>query len=204
MTDNLYEILGVRHDATQAEIQAAYRQAAKQHHPDVGGDGDRFKALNEVYEILSDPEKRRFYDTNDFWDPEFDANIAEAAATMFLATVKSHKGDPIKITIARLLDEVASYRARRAGLEREVAKMHKAIQRVIAAPRKQEKLVGAIQFSICETENDIRTMKRKIVIGDAIRAYLSDVTWAADEDENETEGLIGKWILLNSRRTPVE
>jgi molecular chaperone DnaJ len=62
---DLYEILGVRRDASQGEIRAAYRRLARELHPDVNADPadqDRFKEITGAYEILSDPTKRRRYD----------------------------------------------------------------------------------------------------------------------------------------------
>jgi molecular chaperone DnaJ len=63
---DLYDILGVARDASQEEIKRAYRNLARQHHPDVNEDPaaeQRFKEIVGAYEILSDPEKRRRYDT---------------------------------------------------------------------------------------------------------------------------------------------
>jgi len=61
-----YRILGVDRNATQEEIKKAYRRLARKYHPDVNpGDKEaeaRFKEINEAYEVLSDPEKRRKYD----------------------------------------------------------------------------------------------------------------------------------------------
>jgi len=59
---NLYEILGVAKDAGSAAIKAAYRKLAQQHHPDKGGDKDRFQAIQQAYEVLSDDERRADYD----------------------------------------------------------------------------------------------------------------------------------------------
>ena len=61
-----YRILGVERNASQADIKKAYRRLARQYHPDVRpGDKaaeERFKEINEAYEVLGDPEKRKRYD----------------------------------------------------------------------------------------------------------------------------------------------
>jgi molecular chaperone DnaJ len=62
-----YEILGVSRGASEAEIKKAYRRLARDHHPDTNlhdsGAEERFKELTEAYEVLSNPESRRAYDT---------------------------------------------------------------------------------------------------------------------------------------------
>jgi DnaJ-class molecular chaperone len=61
-----YKILGVKRGASEAEIKAAYRRMARKHHPDVNpGDkaaAERFKEINEAYEVLSKPDLRARYD----------------------------------------------------------------------------------------------------------------------------------------------
>lgn len=57
-----YDILGVKKSASADEIKKAFRRLARKHHPDAGGDEDKFKQINEAYEILSDAEKRKQYD----------------------------------------------------------------------------------------------------------------------------------------------
>eukprot|EP00475_Leptophrys_vorax_P009263 TRINITY_DN1612_c0_g1_i1.p1 TRINITY_DN1612_c0_g1~~TRINITY_DN1612_c0_g1_i1.p1 ORF type:complete len:432 (-),score=136.24 TRINITY_DN1612_c0_g1_i1:38-1333(-) len=57
-----YDLLGVDKNASQNEIKKAFRRAAVQHHPDKGGDEEKFKELNKAYEVLSDPDKKEVYD----------------------------------------------------------------------------------------------------------------------------------------------
>jgi molecular chaperone DnaJ len=77
---DLYEVLGVERDASEREIKKAFRRLARELHPDVNRHDpeaeEKFKAAAEAYEVLSDPERRRTYDTfgheglrTGGWDP---------------------------------------------------------------------------------------------------------------------------------------
>jgi hypothetical protein len=57
-----YKILRIHPSATEDEIKEAYRRMAHRHHPDKGGDPEKFKEIHEAYETLSDSTKRRAYD----------------------------------------------------------------------------------------------------------------------------------------------
>lgn len=65
MARDYYEVLGVGRDASAEEIQQAFRKLARRHHPDVNRDPaaeERFKEINEAYQVLSDPKTRQRYD----------------------------------------------------------------------------------------------------------------------------------------------
>ena len=66
MTEDYYKTLGVRRDASQAEIQRAYRELARKHHPDMNpGDKtaeEKFQQVQAAFDVLNDPEKREQYD----------------------------------------------------------------------------------------------------------------------------------------------
>ncbi len=62
MPKDYYAILGVQKGASADELKKAFRRLAHEHHPDKGGDPAKFKDVNEAYQVLGDPEKRKMYD----------------------------------------------------------------------------------------------------------------------------------------------
>ncbi|MGR9186901.1 DnaJ C-terminal domain-containing protein (plasmid) [Rhizobium leguminosarum] len=95
MSQDPYELLGVKRDATQKDIQSAFRKLAKKLHPDLNpGDKkaeERFKEISTAYEILSDEEKRGRFDRG-----EIDITGAERAQRNYYRDYasKSGPGDP--------------------------------------------------------------------------------------------------------------
>jgi molecular chaperone DnaJ len=79
-----YEILGVKKSASADDIRKAFRKLARKYHPDVNpGDKsaeEKFKALSEANEVLSDPKKRKIYDQVGFYSDNIDPATAEAYA----------------------------------------------------------------------------------------------------------------------------
>jgi len=145
MAKDYYQILGVSRNASSEEIKKAYYKLAHKHHPDKGGDENKFKEINEAYQILSDKEKRVQYDRFgrvsegagaepgfDFqwaWgrpdaDFEFDfGDLGDMVEEMFgFATPKKRKdlrrGKDLEIEIELSLEEILQGREKEINLEK--------------------------------------------------------------------------------------
>lgn len=62
MSKDYYQTLGISKNASQDEVKAAFRRLAIEHHPDKGGNAEKFKEINEAYQVLGDDGKRKQYD----------------------------------------------------------------------------------------------------------------------------------------------
>jgi len=71
MSKDYYKILGVDKSSSDDEIKKAYRKLAMQYHPDRGGYQEKFKEINEAYQVLSNPQKKAQYDR--FGSADFNA-----------------------------------------------------------------------------------------------------------------------------------
>src|SRR5580693_10387955 len=83
-TKDYYATLGVKKSASAEDIRKAFRKLARKYHPDVNpGDKaaeEKFKALSEANDVLSDPKKRKIYDQLGFYSDNIDPATAEAYA----------------------------------------------------------------------------------------------------------------------------
>jgi len=82
--DSHYAVLGLRRDADDAVVAAAYRALAKKHHPDLAiGDkklaAKRFHAIHAAFEVLGDPEKRKLYDASPLFAPPKSIPVVSAS-----------------------------------------------------------------------------------------------------------------------------
>src|SRR5213595_86252 len=83
-TKDYYAILGVKKTATADEIRKAFRKLARKYHPDVNHNNktaeEKFKAISEANDVLSDPKKRKIFDQLGYYSDNIDPAAAEAYA----------------------------------------------------------------------------------------------------------------------------
>ena len=68
MSKSLYDVLGVPKESSQTDIRKAYLKLARIHHPDKGGDPDKFKEISQANDVLTDEKRRRIYDQTGLTD----------------------------------------------------------------------------------------------------------------------------------------
>jgi len=115
-----YDVLGIDRGSSQEDIKRAYRKKASEHHPDAGGEDEKFKECSEAYEVLSDPEKRQSYDINghDFKNPMWNRN---PFSPFMRRTVRNRgtvpsKGSDIEVVVDLTLEETV-----KAGLKKNIS-----------------------------------------------------------------------------------
>jgi curved DNA-binding protein CbpA len=134
----LYELLGVKKNASVKKIREAYRGRAKKKHPDVGGDAEEFAALKKAHDILIDPERRAKYDaTGDTSEVAPDNSLSEViqilavAMENVLAQIENRQGEfteydivsDMKILIGGKLDEIQQRRAKMKAAKKKAEKL---------------------------------------------------------------------------------
>lgn len=107
----LYAVIGVPRDASKQEIKQAYRQAARTHHPDVGGNRDLFERVQEAWEVLSSSGRRAMYDSGLVIAASLPDRFKQEAVVTWKPPVrcgvvmaKCHKSQGGKMLIAQILE----------------------------------------------------------------------------------------------------
>lgn len=119
-----YKVLGVKRDANKDTIKKAYRKLAMKHHPDKGGDEDKFKNINEAYSILSDDAKRQRWEASERgsgFPPGFDPfDIFRNAKPRQRQQGKDAKDNELGFSIRVTLDQIKKGTKQRMRFNREI------------------------------------------------------------------------------------
>lgn len=131
---DLYQVLGVERSATQDDIKKAYRDRARECHPDKdGGSDEAFQRLNEAYEVLSDERKREIYDLTDSsqHSMEWDRRIRNLVGSIFIEAVLQSVGNNIvKDCIKAVEEQRKKFVTKKRHVESQIAKIDRAKTKV--------------------------------------------------------------------------
>ena len=181
-----YLELEVSFDATDEEIKSQYRALAMIHHPDKGGDEEKFKRIKEAYEILSDPIRRKAYELSD--NAETNLQIRNAAldhiAQMMGQIVPQFNSEADDL-FAIMREEVI--KIRQSMLENTntcvqfMANLQKVMIRVNAKHDKQNVMIDILQKQIDFRNREHEDFAQRIKVCDLEMEILKDYEYGLVE-----------------------
>ena len=184
---NPYTELGLSPEATIDEIKQKYKILAQRCHPDKGGDENQFKQIKLAYEILSDPVRRKQYDTTG--KIYIDKNIREEAITQLSNIIlniisnfnSEHEDLIIKLKVEiNGLKEIESNNIQTGKLF--ISNLEKVQQRVKLKKENTENLIlGVIAVQFNQRLEEIQTFKRRVQICDIMLEILEDYHYSLND-----------------------
>jgi len=174
-----YLELEISIDASDEEIKAQYRALAMIHHPDKGGDEEKFKRIKEAYEILSDPIRRKGYDMSG--DAESNLQVRNSAldhiaqmVAQIVPTFDSEQGD----LIAAMNLEVTKIRQSMFEninvCNKYIENLDKVVVRINAKHNKQNIMLELVQKQIDQRKREHEDFSLRIKICDLEIEILKD------------------------------
>lgn len=160
MKNNLYEILSVASNATDKEITKAYREKAKENHPDKDGDHNKMILINHAYDILSDPEKRKRYDETgqDDFDT-YEKNLNKLIIGLFMAIIDNKNDieytDIISLCRKEISEGIQEQEISISKAQDHILKYNKVLKRLNTKNGKENIVSGIIQGNISEINRKI-------------------------------------------------
>lgn len=184
-----YEALGLLKEATAEEIKAAYRKLAQMHHPDKGGNSDRFQEVQTAYDTLSNPDRRADYDRSGQGSPDKpplrDLAIAEFAL-MINTLMNNPQLDFSKSSIVTYMGQLATSKLNHIQIQREqveakIAREESARDRV--SVEKGDNLVAMVLDGMIRNDNHALSQMQAAeeVLAEVLR-ILDDHKYRLDED----------------------
>lgn len=187
---SLYELLGVKKDATIDTIAKAYKKAAMKHHPDRGGDEETFKAVKEAYEVLSDPERRAEYDRTGQTKQQMTARAAamEGIAQMMadaMDNVDTEYSDVFKACRDQIHQKVREQISRRDMLRNKIEKRQKALKRIIFNGEGEDIASRAIEYDIVQIEGQLKRAEAAVDVMNEMLVLLQTYEYKHDKPTNQ-------------------
>ncbi len=200
---DLYDKLGVNKTASDDEIKKAFREKAKDAHPDKqGGDHQKMQELTQAYGILKDPLKRAKYDnTGEMHDVPFDQKFTGFVASIFLKLIEVN-GDGVDRVdlIAEFLEQcrliIENSNKEKAKLNKERNRIEKVMKRLSST--KENKIGRVLEFRITEYKKDLRILDDQIQFMRDCEEVIGHHSYQFDPLEPKEDENGFAWITMRS------
>lgn len=184
---NLYKLLGVKKNATTAQIRKAFRTLSKSCHPDMeGGDAEKFKLLSMAHEVLTNPERRERYDKTGRSDPSpvtderiklfLKSNLKEIIQNRFSIDYMDVRGQII-LNVERGLSQAR-------GQEQELLRLMERTKNMGKRFKKKSKSSNLVQQvldgEIAQMEGELHNVRNAIELAEASIEALKDYNYEVD------------------------
>ena len=186
MTTSLYDDLELPKTCTSEEIKQKYRILAQLHHPDKGGDVEKFKRMKLAYEVLSDPIKREHYDsTGDHYDDiNLDSEVMARLAMMVTQFVQ-HINPEIDDLILKMRIEIRALQqlTNNAIVECNnlIHKMNIISKKIKLKKEGENVLKSVIDKKILGLHTELIHHKRGLIVFYRMLEVLDDYHFSSDE-----------------------
>ena len=197
---NFYKQLGLKKNASTAEIKSAYRLLAKKYHPDTGGDNEKFLALQLAWETLNDPQKKAIYDQSLASDESYtdSKNKNWSSDLKNKKNISTNKDQDIKDWIKKIYNPINRF------ISQVIKPLNDEIKKLSADPY-DDKLMDAFSSYLNESRKKIEKasslFKSQAVpnsissIGLDLYHCFSQVQDALDELDRYTQGYVDDYLF---------
>lgn len=189
---NLYEVLGVSKDATSKEIKKAFRDLCKIHHPDKGGEEEKFQELDKAYQILINKELREKYDQGESMDSiqEHKDEIFNKLFSVFMEAKNSSGFVPDHVNLFKVMNSILNEKeldmnSRIDTLTNEIKNIESIKSRLINADMFLVFLDDEIEIhkeTINKTKDEIKDVHRLLEL-------IENCDYRVDEDNYSIEDM---------------
>lgn len=182
--NELYSTLNLSPDASEDDVKKAYRRLSKRHHPDVGGDAEVFREVQEAYDVLSDPARRRRYDETGSAEDN-SAKVLSLLRNLVVQCAEEFEPgetDVVKVMRDIIESQLETCRSKMVLCKKGAEKLRKAAQKIKVADGKPNVLRDAITAKAQIVWDSVKAGKlEESIMVEALRV-LADYSCDVDID----------------------
>lgn len=193
MNKNPYLILGLIAGASEVDIRKAYKAMAKAHHPDVGGDPEKFHEIDEAYNFLIDEKNRKLYASTGVFNPNHGGEVTRCAIEMLTKMVIEGSLQPIKFSMEMLKEQITRFKAQALTTFKELTNIQKTLSSIVTKkhPLTVDDPIYQAFTAIIETKGiEVKQLEYNAQVATEAIKFLSDYSM-----ENFTQEAGNHWRI---------